>query len=71
MGRGIKSVIEADKGKEKERIEKWGGGGHDHEERGGGRNGEKRGARGQEKDKSLRARISFFLKLLLSPFLKA
>jgi hypothetical protein len=55
MGRGIKSVIEADKGKEKERIEKWGGGGHDHEERGGGKEwGEKgsKGARERQEPKS-------------------
>jgi hypothetical protein len=46
MGRGVKRVAEAEKGREKERVEKWGPG-HGHVERGG----RKLGVRGQEKGK--------------------
>jgi hypothetical protein len=44
MGRGVKSVVEAEKGREREKVDA----GHDHVERGGkgmGRGGEQEGKR--------------------------
>ena len=54
MGRGVKRVVEAEKGKEKEKVEKWRPAMATW--RPGEREGARGGARGQERRKSIRER---------------
>jgi hypothetical protein len=65
VGRGVKRVVDAKKGREKERVETDVEAGHDYLERGGkgmGREGEQEGKR-EERSKNVRVRLAILIKL--------